>query len=374
VGDWLQGPHVYALYESYSMSKHEIEILFITGFGSSMLFGTIIGSFADKYGRRFNCILYGILYGAACLTKHFNNFYILMFGRLLAGISTSILYSAFESWLIYEHKMRGFDELSLSHIFANSYLGNSIVAILAGIFAQYAADMFGYVAPFDLSFIVLILMSLMIIKTWNENYGDNKADFDHSFKIAFESIKNDKKIFLLGITQSLFESSMYIFVLEWTPALTIDNESNTSIPHGFIFASFMIGIMIGSNIFKILIKRFKVEEFMCFVFGISSFCLFTPVLVRSNSEYISQSFKQPLIFTSFVIFEICVGIFWPSLGTMRGVYLPEDARSTIMNFFRIPLNLIVVLILYIDLRINSIFKFCTLFLITATISQYMLLK
>ena len=27
-----------------------------------------------------------------------------MFGRLLAGISTSILYSAFESWLIYEHK------------------------------------------------------------------------------------------------------------------------------------------------------------------------------------------------------------------------------------------------------------------------------
>jgi hypothetical protein len=27
-----------------------------------------------------------------------------MFGRLLAGIATSILYSAFESWLIYEHK------------------------------------------------------------------------------------------------------------------------------------------------------------------------------------------------------------------------------------------------------------------------------
>jgi hypothetical protein len=48
VGDWLQGPHVYALYESYSMTKHDIELLFIAGFGSSMLFGTIIGSFADK--------------------------------------------------------------------------------------------------------------------------------------------------------------------------------------------------------------------------------------------------------------------------------------------------------------------------------------
>ncbi len=47
-GDWLQGPHVYALYESYGIQKHEIEILFIAGFGSSMIFGTIVASLADK--------------------------------------------------------------------------------------------------------------------------------------------------------------------------------------------------------------------------------------------------------------------------------------------------------------------------------------
>ena len=35
--------------------------------------------------------------------QHFNNFSILMVGRLLGGIATSILYSAFESWVIYEH-------------------------------------------------------------------------------------------------------------------------------------------------------------------------------------------------------------------------------------------------------------------------------
>ena len=54
-------------------------------------------------GRRANCVLYGILYALACVTKHFNNFFILMIGRLLGGIATSILYSAFESWLVYEH-------------------------------------------------------------------------------------------------------------------------------------------------------------------------------------------------------------------------------------------------------------------------------
>ena len=26
-GDWLQGPHVYALYQSYSLSKHQIGLL-----------------------------------------------------------------------------------------------------------------------------------------------------------------------------------------------------------------------------------------------------------------------------------------------------------------------------------------------------------
>ncbi|KAL1283943.1 Molybdate-anion transporter [Trichinella pseudospiralis] len=46
-GDWLQGPHVYALYQSYGMQKHEIELLFAVGFGSSMLFGTVVGAFAD---------------------------------------------------------------------------------------------------------------------------------------------------------------------------------------------------------------------------------------------------------------------------------------------------------------------------------------
>ena len=47
-GDWLQGPYVYYLYSSYGFGKRDIGQLFIAGFGSSMLFGTIVGSLADK--------------------------------------------------------------------------------------------------------------------------------------------------------------------------------------------------------------------------------------------------------------------------------------------------------------------------------------
>lgn len=42
-------------------------------------------------------------YTLGCLTKHFNNFWVLCGGRVLCGIATSLLFSAFESWLVSEH-------------------------------------------------------------------------------------------------------------------------------------------------------------------------------------------------------------------------------------------------------------------------------
>ncbi len=53
----------------------------------------------------------------------------------------------------------------------------------------------------------------------------------------------DHKILCLGLIQSLFEGSMYTFVLEWTPALSSSQPDPTRkdhIPHGYIFAGFMV--------------------------------------------------------------------------------------------------------------------------------------
>lgn len=99
-----QGPYVYALYEHYGYSHGDIATLFIVGFGSSMVFGTFVGGLADRFGRKANAVLFGVLYSLGCLTKHSSNFQVLLVGRVLGGISTSILMSAFETWMIHEHK------------------------------------------------------------------------------------------------------------------------------------------------------------------------------------------------------------------------------------------------------------------------------
>lgn len=373
-GDWLQGPHVYALYESYGIQKHEIEVLFIAGFGSSMIFGTIVASLADKYGRRNTCLLYGILYGLSCATKHFSNFQVLFVGRLLAGMATSILFSAFESWLINEHKRRNYESETLGIIFANAYFGNSVIAILSGIVAQFVANTYGYVAPFDSAILSFIAMCVLLVTTWTENYGDASAPISQSFISAWEAIKSDKKIFLLGIVQALFEGSMYIFVLEWTPALTqalnksnIDKTDNKNppIPHGYVFASYMVAMMMGSNSFKLLCNYATPESFMRAIVFVSALCLSAPVFLPDT---------QVLMFVAFLIFEFCVGVFWPAMATMRSKYVPEEARATVMNYFRIPLNLIVVVILLKDFPLKIIFIGCVLFLLIAGASMTVLHK
>jgi hypothetical protein len=89
---------------------------------------------------------------------------------------------------------------------------------------------------------------------------------------------SDEKIALLGAIQSLFEGSMYTFVFLWTPALSPNKED---IPHGFIFATFMLSSMLGSSIAsRLLARKLKVEGYMQIVFSISAFTLSLPVVTN----------------------------------------------------------------------------------------------
>lgn len=54
-------------------------------------------------GRKKAALTYVATYVIGCCTKHFNNFNVLLVGRIFCGVSTSLLFSAFESWLVAEH-------------------------------------------------------------------------------------------------------------------------------------------------------------------------------------------------------------------------------------------------------------------------------
>jgi MFS family permease len=380
-GDWLQGPYVYALYEHYGFDRGDIGRLFIAGFGSSMIFGTIVGSLADKHGRKRAALTYVITYSLGCFSKHFNSFWVLFFGRVLCGISTSLLYSAFESWLVAEHFKRNYVADWLGTTFSQAvFLGNGLMAILSGLFAHSLVETFGLgpVAPFDAAATVMIIGGVIISSTWSENFGDSSGGGEtiDVFKKAAKLIASDQKIALLGAMQALFEGSMYTFVFLWTPALSPNQEH---IPHGMIFACFMVSSMVGSAFAGKLLSKtsnIKPEKYMQAVFGMAALCLLVPVMYSGSTgpEYnptggITLNGKIQLI--AFCAFECLVGVFWPSMMTLRSQYVPEEIRSTIINFFRIPLNLFVCVVLYnvSALPLSTMFSMCSFFLLVCLACQ-----
>ncbi|KAL1203290.1 hypothetical protein V5N11_031883 [Cardamine amara subsp. amara] len=385
-GDWLQGPYVYYLYSTYGFGKGDIGQLFIAGFGSSMLFGTIVGSLADKQGRKRACVTYCIVYILSCITKHSPQYRVLMVGRILGGIATSLLFSAFESWLIAEHNKRNFEQQWLSLTFSKAvFLGNGLVAILSGLFGNLLVDTFSFgpVAPFDAAACFLAIGMAIILTTWSENFGDpsDSKDLLTQFKVAAIAIASvyddfsDEKIALLGAIQSLFEASMYTFVFLWTPALSPNDEE---IPHGFVFATFMLASMLGSSLAARLMARssLRVENYMQIVFLVSAASLLLPIttsilVTPSKVKDEGLSLTSSIQLLGFCVFEACVGIFWPSIMKMRSQYIPEEARSTIMNFFRVPLNIFVCIVLYnVDaFPITIMFGMCSIFLFVASILQ-----
>ncbi|GMH60565.1 hypothetical protein TrLO_g7880 [Triparma laevis f. longispina] len=388
-GDWLQGPYVYALYSSYGFDQHDIAVLFVAGFGSSMIFGTFIGSLADSLGRKKFCLLYILTYVASCLTKHVNSYSVLMLGRLLGGVATSLLFSVFDAWMINEHNARSFDAAWIGETFATAIFGNSCVAIAAGLVANFASEIAplktlggedfatsndghvfkgGFCAPFDVAILVLSLGGAYIQNNWGENFGHSSggnAEADDVFKMlkkGFDSIVYNPSIILCGTISSLFEGSMFTFVFMWTPALQPSAGEDETLPFGLIFAAFMVACMAGSSLFTVLSKSMSIEEISKYTFVVAALSLFVPVVTTSYN----------LIFVGFLVFEGCVGMYFPAMGTLKSKIVPESQRSTIYNIFRIPLNIIVLGVLLTKMEMSTAFFCCSAMLAMAAACQFKL--
>mmetsp|Transcript_1398 Transcript_1398/g.4053 ORF Transcript_1398/g.4053 Transcript_1398/m.4053 type:complete len:205 (+) Transcript_1398:1366-1980(+) len=136
--------------------------------------------------------------------------------------------------------------------------------------------------------------------------------------------------------------SMYVFVLQWPPAISkaIGGAfgAGAATPYGKIFSCFMAACLLGSTIFGQLISRgVATESFMAGMLAIGT-------LAMGLATYASHAAAAPLalLVAGFFVFEACVGCYFPSIGTLRGKYLPDSHRSTLMNLFGIPLNALVV--------------------------------
>jgi len=377
--DWLQGPYVYALYESYGYTRQENSLLFVAGFGASFLFGTFVAGFADSIGRKRSILLYCFLYILSCMSKHFNSFPMLMFGRVTGGISTSLLFSAFESWLVSEHNTRhGFNGKLLGYNFSMMYFVNYVVAIVAGLVGDPFKDAFkqtaiignfymgGYLMPFDVAIVCLLIGGAYVAMNWEENYGSAQNSMEQlkSFGSGAQMICNDLRMALCCMCVALFESSMFIFVFNWTPVLS--SPTSDTPPFGMIFATFMMACMIGASV-SALCSNVPATKMLCGA-TLGSAVMIVPAWVGMSQDLIKYNFW------AFVAFEFCVGVYFPSICTLKSMAVPESHRSTIYNLFRAPMNLIVITTLLLDLTLMRTFQVVSIMLLMSGATAAMLLS
>lgn len=87
----------------------------------------------------------------------------------MGGLSTSLMYSAFESWMVTEYHKRQLPQLgtSLSSLFGIMATLNSIVAICSGVFSEWLVEVTHTKrAPFMASAALLSIAFWLILMTW----------------------------------------------------------------------------------------------------------------------------------------------------------------------------------------------------------------
>jgi len=224
----------------------------------------------------------------------------------------------------------------------------------------------GYLVPFDAALCTLIFCGILAQSTWNENYGDvsetqstSSPGFLSIFQCALQTCIRNKEILICGLVASLFEGSMYIFVFMWTPILTDLSADDASIPFGLIFATFMVSCMVGSSLFSIIVRKVRVEKICIGIFFLGTFAMGTIRMASSDTA----------CFLAMNVFEVCVGMYFPSMGTMKSSIVPESQRSAIYNLYRVPLNFIVVTILLKKITPQHSFMLTAAMLALATTLQ-----
>lgn len=202
---------------------------------------------------------------------------------------------------------------------------------------------------------------------WNENYGSRKSNSRTSCGLLFHTLYtlfHRKLLIFLGIIQTLFESSMFIFVFFWTPIL--ESVSTNEISHGLIFTLEMMSLMIGSLLHEFLLPNYVLVNRFPYIFLFSTLSLFI--------SYIIDIYMVKL--NCYLLFEFSVGLYYPAIGTLRSKFITNDIRTTLMNIYRIGMNFIVIVTLLNSDHVStdSLSLISTILLFCCTICAFYIRK
>ena len=127
-----------------------------------------------------------------------------------------------------------------------------------------------------------------------------------------------------------------MFLFLWTPVLIYSNPDG-DINIGFIYICLVASILIGTSVFEVFIIYYKVG-----LYYLLSVVLFLIVVCLSLIYFINLFMVRLILFAAL---NGLVGLYNPLFSFIKYKILEEKHRALLMNIFRIPLNIYVVVCL-----------------------------
>ncbi|KAJ8125557.1 hypothetical protein O1611_g8082 [Lasiodiplodia mahajangana] len=364
--DRLQGPYLFSLYkDEYNLDAGRVVSLYMTDAVTTAISAYFIGILSDKYGRKLCCMIYCVLYALSCFLTIVPVMPLLFLGRILGGISTSILYTAFDSWMVTGFHKGKLDEegCDLTRTYAATGVVSSLVAIVSSVLGEGLVWATGTKkSPFLVSVILLWFALQAIWSSWAENFGaralPNRSD--SAAGLSVWSVLKTPSILALMFASTLFDGSMNLFLFYWMPALSSLHKSPGELPYGVIHSSFMAASMAAALAFNIIMDK-RIVRYSRLLVSVLSVAVFGFVKLAGAKT-------EAGAFWLFCLLEACRGMFGPSVGYLKAKLVNDDARATVYSAIRTPFNILVIISLLVakdNTNINGVFTTCSLMLTAA---------
>ena len=345
---WAKAPYIYTLFMSvHKFSFVEIGRLYLVDAVSALIFGPITGQLADKYGRKKFCRFYNYSVLINIILRLLGDRLTAYLAQIVTGFGSGLINTTFEAWVVSEsdREFMGYckeAERFRRKLFVKANLYDEIISILILIICAVVYSYLGIYAPFVISFTFSLLSLLVIAKNWKENALSKSETIMAQMKGAFREFKKGE-VLGIGLIEGIVMACLNMFLFSWTPILK--QSTSGGMNPGFIFTSMVLTMIVGTKICKLLI----VYLYCDYCISITT-CLFFQGIFLILTYY-KDSFLERSIFLC--AFDGLIGFYNPVNSVLKSKILVEKYRALLMNLFRVPLNIYVIIVLLTIRYINS---------------------
>jgi len=362
---WSKSPYMFILFLEYQkFNISEIGTLYAIDHITALIVGPIIGSLADRYGRKKFAMLYSVL-NIINLSFRLSKVKTLAYmAQVCTGMGSGIIATIFESWVIFEANK----EFGLNHekekdryikkLFKAQNLIDASSSIVVSAICAMSYYIFGIFGPVGISMIFSLISIITIMLSWSENKpaSFNISNTFNQYKEAFMELKK-REVLTMGIIESTWAAVLSIFIFAWTPILKSSTQFEFN--PGMVFFCFVMAIISGTKLYEIFVIHLRSNVFICMFFVLLVEILAFLILYSFNIFYVR--------FLMCIIINGICGIYQPINSIIKAKILKEKYRALLMNLFRVPLNLYVVFVLIFikKLEASELCIVCSLLLIVS---------